>query len=152
VRLQHDFGCADMINRNAGQYVSTIIPMFEHHRSPLLPRRKFLRRVGKYAAAALSLVAISWLIGAIGYHFLERMSWIDSLLNAAMILGGMGPVNPLTTDAGKLFASVYALFSGIVFLVSVGLLLAPILHRMLHQFHLDAEDSDSNTDDDRRTS
>ena len=116
--------------------------MFEHHRSPLLPRREFLRRVRNYATAALLLVAVSWLIGAVGYRVLEGMSWVDSLLNAAMILGGMGPVNPLQTTGGKLFASVYALFSGIIFLVSVGLLMAPVIHRMLHQFHLEAEADD----------
>src|SRR5258706_15988355 len=105
--------------------------MFEHHRQPLLSRREFIRRVVRYTAAALVLVAVSWLIGIAGYRVFEGMSWIDATLNAAMILGGMGPVNPLTTDAGKLFASFYALFSGIVFLVSVAVLLAPLLHRFL---------------------
>jgi hypothetical protein len=113
--------------------------MFEHHRKPLLSRRAFLRRVARYTAAALVLVAVSWLIGILGYRFLEDMSWIDATLNAAMILGGMGPINPLKTDAGKLFASFYALFSGIIFLVSVAVLLAPILHRFLHQFHVELD-------------
>jgi hypothetical protein len=116
--------------------------MFEHYRQPLLPRRVFLRRLGRFAAAAVLLVAVSWLLGILGYRWLEGMSWMDSALNAAMILGGMGPVNPLHTDAGKLFASVYALFSGMVFLVSVGILVAPILHRLLHQFHLEADDKE----------
>jgi hypothetical protein len=120
--------------------------MFEHHQQPLLPRQLFLRRVGRFAAAALLLVGISWVIGILGYRLLEGFSWIDSILNAAMILGGMGPVNPLKTDAGKLFASFYALFSGIVFLVSVGVLVVPILHRLLHQFHLQADQDD---DDDK---
>jgi len=110
--------------------------MFEHHKQPLISRQKFAWRVGKFTAAALLLVAASWLIGILGYHLLERMPWIDSTLNAAMILGGMGPVNQLQTAAGKIFASFYALFSGIVFLVAVGVLLAPIIHRFLHQFHL----------------
>lgn len=113
--------------------------MFEHHRQPLLPRRAFLFRLGRFAGAAFLLVAISWLIGILGYRALEGLSWIDATLNAAMLLGGMGPVDQLHTDAGKLFASFYALFSGIVFLVAVGVLIAPILHRFLHQFHL-AED------------
>lgn len=113
--------------------------MFEHHRQPLLPRRAFLFRLGRFAGAALLLVGVSWLIGILGYRALEGMAWIDATLNAAMILGGMGPVDSLHTDAGKLFASFYALFSGIVFLVAVGVLIAPILHRLLHQFHL-AED------------
>ncbi len=116
--------------------------MFEHRRQPLLPRAAFLRRMGRYAAAAFLLVGISWLIGILGYHLLEGMSWIDSTLNAAMILGGMGPVNPLRTDAGKLFASIYALFSGMVFLVSVAILLAPVVHRLLHRFHLETAQED----------
>jgi hypothetical protein len=85
------------------------------------------------------LVAASWFIGILGYRVLEGMSWIDAILNAAMILGGMGPVDTLHTDIGKLFASLYALFSGIVFLVAVGVLIAPVLHRFLHQFHLETE-------------
>lgn len=112
---------------------------FEHHREPLLPMRQFFFRVGRYGAAALILIGVSWLVGILGYRVLENMSWIDATLNAAMILGGMGPVNPLQTDAGKLFASVYALFSGIIFLVSVGVFIAPIFHRLLHRFHLEAE-------------
>ncbi len=121
--------------------------MFEHRRQQLLPRRAFLFRLGRFAGAALLLVAVSWLIGILGYRVLEGMSWIDSTLNAAMLLGGMGPVDQLHTDAGKLFASFYALFSGIVFLVSVGVLIAPILHRLLHQFHL-AEDKRDEEDED----
>lgn len=117
--------------------------MFEHHRQPLLPRPAFLRRVGRFGAAALLLIGVSWLIGILGYRLFEGMSWIDAILNVAMILGGMGPINPLHTDAGKLFASFYALFSGIVFLVAVGVLMAPILYRFLHQFHLDADQPDA---------
>lgn len=75
----------------------------------------------------------------LGYHFLEELSWIDSLLNASMILGGMGPVAPLRTAGGKIFASFYALYSGVVLLASVGILATPIFHRFLHNFHL-AED------------
>lgn len=113
---------------------------FEQQDEPLLPPRMFFRRVGRYAAAAGLLIAVSWLIGILGYRLLEDMSWIDAILNSAMILGGMGPVNPLQTDAGKLFASFYALFSGIVFLVGAGLVVAPIAHRLLHSFHLDDDD------------
>ncbi len=126
--------------------------MFEHTYEPLLPRRQFFRRQGRYAAAALLMVGGAWLIGILGYRVLEGMSWIDAILNAAMILGGMGPVDPLRTDAGKLFASFYALFAGILFLVSVGLLIAPLFHRLLHQFHLappkDDDDDDKDNDDD----
>lgn len=117
--------------------------MFEHHRQPLLSRRDFYRRVGRFAGGAFLLVIASWLIGILGYSQLEKMSFIDSVLNSAMILGGMGPVNELHTTAGKLFASVYAIFSGVIFLVAVGVLLAPIVHRLFHQFHL-GEDGSKN--------
>jgi hypothetical protein len=113
--------------------------MFEQRKQPLLPRREFYRRLRRYAAGAFLLVAVSLLIGIFGYREFEGMSFIDSLLNAAMILGGMGPVDTLHTNAGKLFASFYSLFSGIVFLVSVGVLLAPILHRFFHKFHLESD-------------
>lgn len=116
--------------------------MFEHRRQPLLSKSAFLRRLARFAAAATLLVAFSWMIGILGYRVFEGMSWIDAILNSAMILGGMGPVNPIHSDAGKLFASFYALFAGIVFLVSVGVLLVPILHRLLHRFHLEAEQND----------
>ena len=76
----------------------------------------------------------------LGYHALENLSWIDSFLNASMILGGMGPVNELKTEAGKLFAGLYALFSGIVFLVIAGIIFAPLVHRLLHRFHFEADD------------
>ncbi len=122
--------------------------MFEPHYQPLLPRRLFIRRLSRYALAAGLLVVVAWGIGILGYRITEGMSWIDSTLNAAMILGGMGPVNPLRTDAGKLFASFYALFSGIVFLVAAGVLVAPLLHRALHQFHLAPPKDDSSDDDD----
>lgn len=114
--------------------------MFEHHKQPLLSRRDFFWRLARFTAYALLLIAISWLIGIIGYRSLEGMPWIDAVLNSAMILGGMGPVDVLTTNAGKLFASFYALFSGIIFLFSIGVLLAPIVHRLMHRFHLQQED------------
>ncbi len=109
---------------------------FEHHRQPLATRRVFLKRMGRYLAVSAAIILVSLLIGILGYHFTEGMSWIDSLLNASMILGGMGPVDPVRTVAGKLFASFYALFSGMVFLVAVGVLIAPAFHRFLHRFHL----------------
>lgn len=121
--------------------------MFEHHSQPLLPRHRFYRRVGRYASAAFLLLAASWALGTLGYRLLENMSWIDALFNAAMILGGMGPVNELHTDAGKLFASFYALFSGVVFLVAVGVLVVPVLHRLLHIFHLEEDGNDDSDDD-----
>jgi hypothetical protein len=113
--------------------------MYEHHKQPLAKRSVFAKRLALNGIVGLILLAFSLGMGMIGYHFLEGLSWIDSLLNASMILGGMGPVTPLQTVAGKLFASFYALYSGVILLASVGILAAPIFHRFLHRFHL-AED------------
>jgi hypothetical protein len=115
--------------------------MFEHRRQPLLTPREFIVRQLIFLLAALGIIAGSLVLGILGYHLFEGLSWIDSLVNAAMILGGMGPVNALHTSAGKLFASFYALYSGIVFLVSVGVILAPLYHRFLHRFHLEIEEA-----------
>jgi len=117
--------------------------MYEHHRDRLLPRPAFLRRLGRHALVACALVAGSLLAGILGYHFLENLGWIDALLNAAMILGGMGPVNEIHTVAGKIFASIYALYSGLIVLVVAGVLFAPIFHRFLHRFHLELDGGDS---------
>src|ERR1700690_2948505 len=117
---------------------------FEHHKEPLASTGEFLRRMARFASLAVGIILVSLGIGIVGYHYLEGLSWIDSLLNASMILGGMGPVNPLQTTAGKLFASFYALFSGMVFLVAVGVLIAPIFHRFLHHFHIEVEESGNN--------
>ncbi|MEO8427248.1 MAG: hypothetical protein ABI651_09075 [Verrucomicrobiota bacterium] len=115
--------------------------MFEHRTAPLLPRREFFRRVLYSLALAIGIVGLSLGLGVFGYHFSEGLSWLDALLNASMILTGMGPVTELHTVRGKLFASFYALFSGVVFITSVALLLAPVFHRFLHKFHF-AEDGD----------
>ncbi len=115
--------------------------MFEHHKQPLLSPREFLLRQLIYLLVALFIIAGSLFLGMLGYHLLEKLSWIDALVNAAMILGGMGPVNELHTYGGKLFASFYALYSGIIFLVVVAVIFAPIYHRFLHRFHLEMEDS-----------
>jgi hypothetical protein len=114
--------------------------MYEHHRQKLLPRKLFIIRFLLHCLIAVGVIAAALGVGVLGYHFLEGLPWIDSLLNASMILGGMGPVNPLASTGGKLFASFYALFSGIVFLVIAGILLAPVVHRFLHKLHLDGED------------
>ena len=116
--------------------------MFEHHKQPLASKNKFLRRVILSVLCAILTIAIALIIGILGYHNFEDLSWIDSLLNASMILGGMGPVDTIHTTAGKLFASFYALFSGTIFLVSIGILIAPIFHRFLHRFHLENKNSD----------
>ncbi len=110
---------------------------FEHRGQPLASRRLFLRRMARYLAVSVAIILLSLVVGILGYHFFEGLSWIDSLLNASMILGGMGPVDPIRTVPGKLFASFYALFSGMVFLVAVGVLIAPAFHRFLHRFHLE---------------
>ena len=112
--------------------------MFEHYKQSLLPKKKFLYRISRYVFLSLFVTAISLLIGVLGYHVFENLSWIDSLLNASMILGGMGPVDVIKTEAGKLFASFYALFSGMVFLVALGILTAPIIHRFLHRLHVES--------------
>ena len=113
--------------------------MFEHHHEKLLPRRLFLRRLAKYALISLSIIIVSLVIGMIGYHVLEGYSWVDSFLNAAMLMGGMGPVNALRTDGGKIFAGIYALYCGLVELVAIAIFAAPIFHRFLHHFHLESE-------------
>jgi hypothetical protein len=113
--------------------------MFEHHRQPLLQRAAFIRRVLVNGAAALGIVLGSLVIGMLGYHFFEGLGWLDAFVNAAMLLGGMGPVTELHTTAGKLFAGVYALYSGLIFLVVAGVLFAPVIHRFLHRFHLEID-------------
>jgi hypothetical protein len=111
--------------------------MYEKKGDKLLPWPRFLRRmlVSGLVASAIAAAALS--AGVLGYHGIARLRWVDSLLNASMILTGMGPVDPMPTAAAKLFASAYALFSGLVFLSVVGVVLAPVFHRILHRFHID---------------
>ncbi|MBV6499019.1 MAG: hypothetical protein CJBNEKGG_01251 [Prosthecobacter sp.] len=116
--------------------------MFEKRLHPLASRLAFAWRFVKFFAIALGLAVVALGIGTLGYHFIAGFTWVDSLLNASMILGGMGPVGELPSDAAKLFASAYALFSGLMFITIMGLLLAPAAHRILHAFHLDETDSD----------
>jgi len=111
--------------------------LYEHYRQPLISRAAFFIRIAWHVVIALGIVLVSLGIGIFGYHLFEGLSWIDATVNAAMILGGMGPVNQLYTNAGKLFAAFYALFSGIVFLVAVAVMLAPVVHRLLHRFHFE---------------
>lgn len=119
--------------------------MYEHKSEPLLPFGRFARRLLGHFVVALAAISGSLGIGVVGYHFLDKLSWLDSLLNASMILGGMGPVDAIRTPAGKLFASFYALFSGVVFLVIVGILIVPIGHRLLHSLHLEKTRSGGGT-------
>jgi hypothetical protein len=114
--------------------------MFEKKHDELLPRRIFFLRLGRSFGVSLLIVAFSLLLGSAGYHYWGELSWIDSLLNASMILTGMGPVNPMSTVEGKLFATFYALYSGIAFLTIMAVVLAPVVHRFLHKFHLEDEE------------
>ena len=116
----------------------------------MLPRPVFLRRMARWAAVAGVVLVGSLALGLCGYHFIEGLPWIDALLNASMILGGMGPVDPLRTRAGKLFASFYALYSGLAIISVAGLLLAPVVHRFLHKFHLEGREAGADPKSPRR--
>jgi len=109
--------------------------VYEHRKQKLLTPRQFAQRVLRHVGLAAVAVAIALAIGVIGYHLLAGLGWIDALLNAAMILGGMGPINGLPNDASKIFAALYALFSGLVFIAILGVILAPFLHRLAHRMH-----------------
>ena len=117
--------------------------MYERPSQPLLTTRAYLRRQVVHILIAMTMIFGSLFMGVIGYHGLEGFSWIDSLVNASMILGGMGPVNELHTSYGKLFASFYALYSGIIFLIAAGVMVVPLFHRFLHRFHLEQEIEES---------
>ena len=111
----------------------------ERRQEPLLPYRAFLLRLGRSVLGGVAIVLGSLVIGVVGYHWSGRLSWIDSLYNASMILGGMGPVDDrglAIPVAEKWFASAYALFAGTALLVIVGVMFAPLFHRFLHHFHL----------------
>jgi hypothetical protein len=113
--------------------------MYEHRKQPLLSTAKFLKRVARHWLAGFGVLALGLGGGVIGYHHIAGLSRIDSLLNAVMILGGMGPVDPLKTNAAKIFASCYALFSGLAFIGIVSVLLAPFVHRLLHRVHAEEQ-------------
>ena len=116
--------------------------LYEHRSAPLLPTAGFLRRMGWHTLAAVGVIAIALLIGMVGYHGFAGLPWIDAFLNASMLLGGMGPVDILRTNSAKLFAGFYALFSGLVFIGVTTLLIAPIVHRILHRVHLEDAESE----------
>jgi hypothetical protein len=116
---------------------------FEHIAEPLASRARFFRRVGANAALALTLIAFSLALGMAGYHWLGGLGWVDSFLNAAMILSGMGPVDTLQNDSAKIFAGIYAIYSGLVVVATTALILAPVFHRLLHSIHVkDEQDPD----------
>lgn len=109
--------------------------MYEHRSRKPLSHRQFVQRLLRHGGIVALMVAGSLALGMAGYARFEHLGWLDAFLNSAMLLGGMGPVDLPRTPAGKLFAGLYALYSGLVFLVAAGLLLAPVMHRVLHKFH-----------------
>ncbi len=113
--------------------------MYEHRTHRLLSRSEFLWRMFWHLMAGLTLLVISLAIGMFGYWYYEDLAWRDGFLNSAMLIGGMGPVNPPETDGGKVFAGLYALYAGLVFIVGAGVVLAPAVHRILHTLHVDDE-------------
>ncbi len=110
-----------------------------------LGRAAFHRRLLRHGGVAAAMVGVSLGLGMAGYHVFERLPWLDAFLNAAMLLGGMGPVDVPRTSAGKFFAGCYALYAGLVFLVVAATLLAPVLHRLLHRFHWEGADEPGGT-------
>jgi len=113
--------------------------MYERRTQPLLPRRVFYARLTRSVTLGAAIILASLCIGMAGYHYFEKLAWLDAFTNASMILSGMGPLAPIQTNGGKLFAGCYALFSGIAFISSIGVVFAPIFHRFLHKFHLESK-------------
>lgn len=111
--------------------------MYEDRHTPPLPPRRFVRRMADHVAVAAALVAVSLIVGMWGYEHYEHLHWRDAFLNTAMLLGGMGPVDPIHTNGGKVFAGIFALYAGVVFLVVAGLFLVPVIHRIAHVFHFE---------------
>jgi len=118
--------------------------MLEHSKSHLAPQRIFRRRLLNAGIISAAIFVFSLSVGIFGYHYLANLSWVDSFLNASMILGGMGPVDMLKNNTAKIFAGCYSLFSGVAFLSGMAIFLTPILHRFLHKFHLDPDEDVNN--------
>lgn len=116
--------------------------MYESRHQPLLHRRRFLRRVAGHVLVVAGLIVLSIALGVAGYMSLERLPWTDAFLETAMLLGGMGPIHAPRTEAGKLFAGLFALYAGLVFIATAAILLGPVAHRLLHRFHLQRTDGD----------
>jgi hypothetical protein len=116
--------------------------MYEHRTQPLVPYRLFLRRMGAHSAVAIGLIVGSLAVGMWGYHEFARESWLDAFLNASMLLGGMGQVGEVTTNSGKLFAGLFALYAGLLLIAVTTIILAPVLHRILHKIHLEEAEVD----------
>lgn len=119
--------------------------MFEKLHEELATIKKFSARIVYSLGAGLSLIILAELVGMLGYHWLEGMTWVDAFVNASMILSGMGPMSALHTTAGKIFAGLYALFSGLIFIAIIGIIFAPMIHRFFHQMHVDSKKSNHNS-------
>ena len=117
-----------------------ILPEFERRTEPVIAPHRFIVRLAHSGIIAVALIAVSLIVGMVGYHVLEGVSWIDAFLNASMLLGGMGPVNIPITFGGKLFAGGYALYCGLAVILVAGVILAPVAHRILHTFHMESSD------------
>jgi flagellar biosynthesis protein FliR len=113
--------------------------VYERRSDKLISRRAFAARMLRHGGYATALVAVSIAIGMLGYHFLDRLAWVDAFVDTSMLLGGMGPVNPLRGESAKVFAGIFALYAGLVFLALTAIMLAPVLHRVLHAFHAEAK-------------
>ncbi len=109
--------------------------MYEHRKQPVVSRTTFYQRILKHILVALVVMSLCLALGVAGYHFTAGLSWLDSLHNASMILSGMGLVDPVKTESGKLFSSFYSLFSGVAFITNIGIILAPAMHRIFHRLH-----------------
>jgi len=114
-----------------------VLPVFEHRAQPVIPTQQFLVRLANSGMVAFSIICISLFIGMLGYRIFEDLNWIDAFLNAAMLLGGMGPVDAPGSFGGKLFAGVYSLYCGLIVIFVAGIVLAPVAHRYMHKFHME---------------
>ena len=114
--------------------------MYEHRTQPLLPREEFYGRLARSSIVGSAIILSALCMGMAGYHYFEKLPWLDSFTNASMILSGMGPLAPLQTSAGKFFAGCYALFSGLAFITSLGVIFTPLYHRFIHKFHLESKE------------
>lgn len=116
--------------------------MYEHKSQDIITTTSFLKRIASHFVISVGLLGASLGFGILGYAFFEKLPLIDGFLNAAMLLGGMGPVNPPVTAGGKMFAGFFALYAGLIFIVLAALMFTPVLHRLLHKFHWTEERED----------
>ncbi len=117
--------------------------VFEYRSKPLLPRLEFIKRMIPFALLSAGFVTVSLLTGMVGYRIFGNFSWVDAFVNASMLMGGMCPVNEFHNDAGKIFAGIYSMYCGLMFIIAVGFLVVPVFHRFLHRFHLEMDETTS---------